>query len=152
MSDVMKLKGMFSVVASVFSYLYGCINELIIILVIFMLFDYITGIILAIKQKQFNPDKGIDGAVKKACYSIIIIMGFLMDYIIGYIGPNLNLHINTGGLIGAAVVVYLISTEGLSATRNLINLGLPVPKFLINVFENLKEKSEGGNEDDKDSK
>lgn len=142
MNDVIKLKGVFAGFTGIIAYLYSCINELIAVLVFFVLFDYITGIVLAAKEKKLDPMKGFWGAVKKAFYSVVVTMGFLLDFTIAYISPKLGIDINTGGLIGAATICYLIGNEGISTTRNLINLGMPMPKFFLSIFGYIKKESE----------
>jgi phage-related holin len=43
--------------------------------------------------------------------------------------------------LGFAVIFYLIGNEGVSLYNNWIKLGLSVPKFLSNIFNNLKNLS-----------
>jgi len=45
----------------VFAYLVGCLSELVIILVLLMIFDYITGVMAAFARKDLASWKGVIG-------------------------------------------------------------------------------------------
>lgn len=127
-------KSLFAVVLGVFAYLRGALNELLVVLAMFMLADYIIGVTSALLQGAFTVRKGISGAVKKACYLLLVLIGFLLDYAIGYIGAHTGIQIETSGMFGYTIMCYLIGTEGLSCLRGLGRMGLRVPKFFLKGF------------------
>jgi phage-related holin len=51
-------KGIFGALIAVFSFLYNCISEMVIVLAILMIFDYITGVLVAKRDNKFNSKKG----------------------------------------------------------------------------------------------
>lgn len=131
-------KGIFGALIAVFSFLYGCVTEIIIVLAILMIFDYITGVLVAKKLNKYNANKGFWGAIKKLSYIMVIVTGYLTDITINAFATMIGISFNTFGALGFSVVFYLIGNEGLSLYENWTKLGLPVPKFLSNLFINFQ--------------
>ena len=59
--------------------LFGCCDKLFIILIIFIVIDYITGILKAIYNKELNSRIGAKGIIKKVGYIFIVIISSLLD-------------------------------------------------------------------------
>ena len=57
--------------------------------------------------------------------------------------------IGAGSVLRTAVIFFYLSNEGVSLIENAAHLGLPVPKKLIDVLEQLHKRSEK-EEDDED--
>lgn len=132
----------FSILTALIMYLYSCINEAVIILIILMIFDYMTGITkLFFLKEPFSCEKGLIGVIRKMLYGILVMTGFLTDYIISTTSVDLGLDIKTNGFIGFIVVFYLIGNEGLSVLNNLVDCGVPMPKQLINIYKKIKSSS-----------
>jgi toxin secretion/phage lysis holin len=111
-------KGVFGALMAVFSFLYGCISEMIIVLAILMIFDYITGVLVAKKNNTFSSNIGFWGVVRKLSYLMIIITGYLSDITINAFTAIIGIDFNTFGALGFAVVFYLIGNEGVSLFTN----------------------------------
>jgi len=131
-------RGLLGALTFVFMYLYSCVSEMVIVLAILMMFDWITGCIVAKKNNLYCAKKGSWGAIKKFLYIMIICVGYLADITIMTFAHKLGLDINTYGALGFAVTFYLIGNEGVSIYTNALKLGLPVPKFLSDMFNNFK--------------
>ena len=132
------MKGVIACIAGVFSYFTGCINETVIILAVLVVCDYATGVIASIyTDKKYSWRQGVKGAVKKACYAFVILMGFVSDYILTKGIADIGVDLNTKGKIGMIVVLYLIGTEGFSILENLVKIGVPVPEKLKKFFEKI---------------
>lgn len=129
---------MLGILIGVFSYLAQCVNEVVIILAILMIFDYVTGTTVALTEKNFSAKAGAWGAVKKLYYIMILATGYLSDILINSFAIKLGLSFCTHGALGFAVAFYLIGNEGISLYMNWSKLGLPAPKFLFNIFSNIK--------------
>ena len=143
----MQTKGLLGCIAGVAMFLYNSISEIIIVLVLLMIFDYITGVLYSLKINTFDKKTGAWGAVQKLMYSIIVSLGFLIDLTLINVLKTANIDINLKGSFGIVVVLYLIGNEGLSITKNLINLGLPVPPIIAKAFgiiQNAKELQKEG--------
>lgn len=93
---------------------------------IFVFTDVLTGYLKAFKNKKVNSSISRDGYIKKIGWVIAILLGFLVDLLVG-----VNLF-----LIGSAVVC--ISTEGISVYENLGEIGINMP--FKKYFEKLDKK------------
>lgn len=105
--------------------------ELLNVLIAMMIIDTITGIAKAIKNKRFlRSSTAYFGYVRKMLTFMIIIAANAIDIIF-----NLN------GLVTRMTVGFYIMTEAISVTENCVDLGLPVPKILMDklyVFKKLE--------------
>lgn len=131
-------KGIFGAITYIFSYLTNCINEMVVVLSILMIFDFITGITLSKKNNTYKREIGTWGAIKKLFYIMILISGYLADISVNYFAKVLDLGFETYGSLGMVVIFYLIGNEGVSLYTNFAKLGLPAPKFLSTIFHNFK--------------
>lgn len=93
---------------------------------IFVFTDVLTGYLKAFKNKKVNSSISRDGYIKKIGWVIAILLGFLVDLLVG-----VNLF-----LIGSAIVC--ISTEGISVYENLGEIGINMP--FKKYFEKLDQK------------
>lgn len=140
MGDIMnQMKILFgtisSVLFSVFSYLFGGIDSSFFVLVIVMIFDYLTGICKAIYFKTVNSRIGIKGIIKKVGYFLIVSLSALLDEIL-----------DSNTMIRTFVIFFFIANEGISILENWGSMGLPLPKKLMEFFEDLKQKAGDENE------
>lgn len=56
--------------------------------------------------------------------------------------------IGAGSVLRTAVIFFYLSNEGISLLENAAHLGLPVPKKLKDVLEQLHKRSEKEDEDE----
>ncbi len=142
MKESVATKGFFGVIAGVFGYLAGCLNEIVIILAILVIMDYILGIAAVIMQgKQFDAKLALKGAFKKALYAFVIVLGYLGDYLIHYVSEGFGVVIPVRAILGIADTLYLIGTEGFSICKNLILVGVPVPDWLLKFFGLVRDEA-----------
>ena len=116
----------------IFAYLFGPWDALIIALVIFVVADYITGVLKAAMQGKLSSAVGFKGLLKKVMIFVLVMVGTVVDMAI----PAAN-H-----AIRAAVIMFYIANEGLSILENAGQLGLPLPNALKNALEKIKEHEE----------
>lgn len=111
-------------------WLIGGYDTMMVSLLIFMIVDYISGIMCAIANKELSSEVGFKGIFKK--FMIILLVGI----------TNL-LGVSTGieGLRYIVISFYL-TNEGISIIENASILGLPVPQKIKDVLEQLKTSSE----------
>lgn len=115
---------------SVFTFLFGGLDSLIISLLIVMGIDYITGICKAIYKKKLNSTIGVKGILKKFGYLLIVILATLFDTLI-----------SDGSMaIRALVIYFFVANESISILENWGTLGLPLHKKIYEVFEKLKDE------------
>lgn len=111
------------------TYLFGGLDSILIVLLVTMLIDYLTGICKAIYLKKLNSSIGLKGIIKKFGYLLIVILAALADKVL-----------NNGTLAIRTIVIYFfIANESLSILENWALMGLPLPKKLYEVFEKLKD-------------
>ncbi len=131
-------KPLFAAVLGVLAYLRGALNELFVVLALLMLADYAIGVAGALVQGEFTVRRGVRGAVKKACYLILVAVGFLLDYAVHVIASGTGIVLETNGMFGYTILCYLIGTEGLSCLRGLSRMGVRIPAFFLKGFGMLK--------------
>jgi len=134
-------KGIIGAVMGVIAYLANCINAVLVVLAIFLVLDYIAGVTLALMQGEFDKRKGVQGAIKKLFYIVLVLLGFLLDFVVFTVSQDAGLAFSTGGFLGVAVTLYLIGNEGLSILESLVGMGLPVPPFLQKAFGYVKDQT-----------
>lgn len=121
-----------AVLATAATYLFGGWDTALMVLVVFMILDFITGIIKGIKKNKIDSELCFLGLKKKGTIIIILIMGTLLDYLIG----------NNAWVFRTLVCYFYIANEGISIIENISLLGLPVPSKLKAVLLQIKNESE----------
>lgn len=118
-------------------YLVGGIDHLIKALVIFMVIDYILGLMVSLIVKNTESKKMFKGLIKKTAMGLMVIAAVQLDT-----------ATESGNFMRNAMILFLIGMEGISMIENLGKLGIRVPKFLANAFTQLQmdndDKSKGG--------
>ena len=112
-------------------FLGGC-DGLLYALIAFVVIDYITGVMCAIVDRRLSSRVGFKGICKKVLIFALVGMGHILDTQI----------IGTGSVLRTAVIFFYISNEGVSLLENATYLGLPVPKKIKLILEQLHDRSE----------
>jgi len=105
-------------------------------LLIFISIDYLTGVAVAIKQKQLSSEVGFWGLVRKVCILALVGVAHIIDIDV----------ITTGDVFRTAVSLYYIGNEGISILENTTNLGVKYPQKLMNVLEQIRDNAEKDSE------
>lgn len=120
------------------SFLFGELTGLFFALIIFIILDYITGVAAAVKNNELDSRTGAFGILKKVgILSVIILVNVLDVHVFG-----------ASGVLRNVIISFYIANEGISILENAARLGVPVPKKIINVLNQLKDKSEEENKKD----
>lgn len=114
----------------------------VIVLVCIMLIDYITGMISAWVNAKLSSKKGIIGIVKKICYLFAIAAAMGIDWLIYSGMTQIGIQLDYTIFFGVLVTIWLIINEIISILENLAKIGVPLPKFLVNVIKRLKTTAE----------
>jgi len=123
-------------VGAVLGFMYGEVNGLFWALIAFMALDYITGVIVAVIEKRLSSEVGFRGLAKKFLILVFVAVGHIADtYILGGTPAAMS-----------AVMLFYMANEGISIIENAAALGLPVPKKLTSIMEQIKNKSESEEE------
>lgn len=120
-----------SVVLTTFIYLVGGIDVAMKSLLIVIVIDYITGVMSAIYNKELNSTIGLKGILKKFSYLIIVSLSVILDRIVG-----------DTGAIRTLVIYFFVANDGISIVENIGKMGVPLPKKLTEVLEQLRNKGD----------
>lgn len=121
---------LFSGLGGFMGYFLGGCDGLIFSLLIFISIDYVTGVMCAIAEKTLSSDVGFKGICRKVLIFLLVGVAHILD-----------LHVvKTGSVLRSAVVFFYLSNEGVSILENAAHLGLPVPKKVKDVLEQLHDK------------
>ena len=129
----------FTVLGGWLGYFLGGCDGLLIALVAFVSIDYVTGVMCAISEKNLSSRVGFKGICRKILIFALVGVANLIDVQV----------IQTGSILRTAVVFFYLSNEGVSLLENAAHLGLPIPKKLKAVLEQLhgKHNKEDDNHD-----
>ena len=112
-------------------YLGGC-DGLLLALVAFAAADYLTGVMCAISDRNLSSNVGFKGICRKVLIFLLVGIANILDvHVIG-----------TGSVLRTAVIFFYISNEGVSLLENAAHLGLPVPGKIKAVLEQLHDRAE----------
>ena len=128
----------FAVLGGWLGYFLGGCDGLLIALVAFVSIDYVTGVMCAISDKDLSSRVGFKGICRKILIFALVGVANLIDVQV----------IQTGSILRTAVIFFYLSTAGVSFLENAAHLGLPIPKKLKEVLEQLHDKH-NKEEDDK---
>ena len=121
-----------SAVGGALGWFFGGMDGLIYALLVFVIADYITGVMCAIADKKLSSEVGFKGICKKVLIFVMVGIGHIMDtYLIG-----------NGEVLRTAVIFFYCSNEGVSMLENAGHLGLPIPAKLKDILEQLHDRSE----------
>ena len=111
-------------------YYLGGLDGLLIALLVFMVLDYLTGMMCAVVDRKLSSAVGFRGIFKKALILIMVGIANVVDvHVVG-----------TGSALRGAVICFYLSNEGLSLLENAAYIGLPVPERLKEVLAQLHKR------------
>jgi len=112
-------------------FLGGC-DGLLYALVAFVVADYVSGVMCAISDHTLSSAVGFKGICRKVLIFTLVGIANILDVQV----------IKSGSVLRTAVVFFYLSNEGISLLENAGHLGLPYPKKLKDVLEQLNDKGE----------
>jgi toxin secretion/phage lysis holin len=98
--------------------------------------DYITGIMCAIVDRKLSSEVGFKGICKKVLIFMLVGIANILDLQV----------VGTGSVLRTAIIFFYLSNEGISLLENAGHLGLPIPTKLMDILEQLHERSESEDE------
>lgn len=103
-------------------------------LLLFIVIDYITGVMVAILQHKVSSEVGFRGIFKKVVILCLVGIGHIIDTKV----------VRSGNVMRTAIIFFYLSNEGISILENVASIGLPIPKKLIDVLIALKSENGDG--------
>lgn len=139
-----------AVIAAVSSFL-GVLYVPVMLLVLFNVIDYITGLCAAKNRGQkISSYQGIHGIAKKVAMYLLIMVGWGIDMLLISTGELLGVSSPFKFAIACVVAVWLVLNEALSILENMVDMGVPMPPFLKPLIERIKTKIEEQAEEEKE--
>ena len=130
------------IIGSFISNSFGGWDEAMTTLCIFMLTDYVTGLIVAgvFKNSTKTNDGGLEskagfkGLMRKFAVLLLVLIACRLDIILGV------------SFVKDCVIIAFIANETISITENIGLMGVPIPKVIEKAITLLNEKGEEKNE------
>jgi toxin secretion/phage lysis holin len=120
----------FTAVGGYLGWFLGGYDGFLYALILFVVLDYITGVMLAILMKELSSNIGFKGIFKKILIFMVVAVGHTIDvYVLG-----------SGSAVRTAVIFFYLSNEGISIIENASKIGLPIPEKLKKIFDELKKE------------
>ncbi len=121
----------FAAVGGWLGYFLGGCDGLLYALLVFVLIDYLTGVMCAINDHKLSSAVGFRGLCRKVLTFLLVGVAHVLDvYILGEVG-----------VLRTAVIFWALANNGLSIIENSTHLGLPVPEQLKLVLEQLHDRA-----------
>lgn len=119
-------------VGSVAGLLLGKADGLLFALLAFMAVDYLTGILVACRERTLSSEVGFAGLAKKVLMLLLVVVGNVLDVQV----------LGGGAIMRSAVIAFYLANEGLSILENAGSLGVPYPEALRAVLAQLRDKED----------
>ena len=133
----LRIMALFSAIGAAFSFLVGGVDKLITALLLFVVIDYVTGLIAAWKTAMLDSKKGFEGIKRKVVMLLIVIMAHWID----------------AGILGIStcrsmVIFAYLGNEGLSIIENLDRMGYGeyIPAFIREKLAQLRSEKKSLND------
>lgn len=124
------IQAAFTAFGGVIGWFLGGFDGFLYALIAFVVIDYVSGIMVAISNKTLSSRVGFTGIFKKVLIFLLVGVGNILDvYILG-----------DAGVLRSAVIFFYLSNEGISILENTATLGIPYPKKLKEILEQINEE------------
>ena len=127
----------FAAVGGWLGYFLGGCDGLLVALVMFVVVDYLTGVMCAVADRNLSSEVGFKGICRKVLIFLLVGIANILDVQV----------IGTGSVLRTAIIFFYISNEGVSLLENAAHLGLPIPEKMKDILEQLHDRAEEGGDD-----
>lgn len=110
----------------------------IVILVLVMIIDYITGMWKAWNRGELSSRVGLKGLFKKVGYIFVVAVSGVLDWLFISGLSQIGIEVNVSFYFGLIVTIWFIINECISILENLAVIGIPLPSFLVKIVHKLK--------------
>lgn len=117
---------------TVLSFIFGAMDGMFLALIALIVLDYISGVTAAVAEKKLSSSVGARGIAKKLFMLLIVAVANIVD--INVIGE--------GHVLRTVTTAFYIANECISLIENAGRLGVPVPKKLMDMLEQLKNDND----------
>jgi toxin secretion/phage lysis holin len=129
----LRTMALFSAIGAAFSFLVGGVDKLVTALLVFVVIDYVTGLIAAWKTATLDSKRGFEGIKRKFVMLLVVIMAQWIDACIFGISTFRTM-----------VIFAYLGNEGLSIIENLDRMGYGeyIPAFIRDKLVQLRKEKE----------
>jgi toxin secretion/phage lysis holin len=127
-----KISTTIGVIGTVITWFLGAWDIATIVLVSFMVLDFITGLLKGKFGDGIRSEKCFNGLKKKLSILIVLVVAVLLDRLIG----------NGTWVFRTLACYFYIANEGISILENCGQLGVNIPQPIKNALEQLRDKGE----------
>lgn len=128
------VKSIFAAVCAAAGFLFGEADGMFTALAALIALDYISGVAAAIAEKKLSSAVGAKGIAKKLFMLLIVAVANIVDICV----------IGEGHVLKTVTMAFYIANECISLLENAGRLGVPVPKKLTEVLEQLRDSGDKG--------
>ena len=121
-----------SIIGGWLGYFVGGVDGLMTALLVFMIIDYLTGVMCAVYDKALSSKVGFRGICKKMLIVLLVGVAHIVDAQV----------MGTGDAFRSAVMCFYLSNEGVSMLENAAHLGLPIPERFKDILAQLHNRSD----------
>ena len=128
----------------------GILFPVLVLLMVMMAVDYLTGMIASKKEAIEHPEdpnmgwsskKGAIGIFKKVGYLCVIAVAMVVDFVIVKVAISLGYTgIPAKAMFGLLAAIWYLLNELLSIIENAGRMGAPVPQWIAKYIAVLKNK------------
>ena len=149
-TEVKTIQAVVSAVITGLLYYLEIVAVPIIILIVAMIIDYVTGMLSAWLNSELSSKKGIKGIVKKVSYLALVAVAMIVDWLIFQGLQQINVDLHYSVFFAVLVTVWLIINELISFLENLSRMGVTIPNFLKKMVNRLKNTVDDRGDDKND--
>ncbi|MGO0058666.1 phage holin family protein [Brevibacillus fluminis] len=125
------IKSVIAVGGAAASFLFGGWSALLSVLVAFVIFDYVSGVVAASAEGKLKSKVGLIGIARKVFIFCMVAIAHLVDTSLG-----------DQNFMRDATIFFYLANELLSIIENAGRIGLPVPELIKQAVEVLKGKGD----------
>lgn len=134
------IQALIAVIGGYLGFFIGGLDGLVIVLIVCIAIDYVTGVMCAVVDKKLSSKIGFKGICRKILIVLLVGIANMVDIYV----------IKSGSMLRTAAIFFYISNEGISILENAGHLGLPIPTKIKDVLVQLHKKAEGEDKDKDD--
>ena len=149
-----EIKGAIAAIAAFFTAIWGWLGWVIIIWILAILLDYLSGSLAAKREKNWSSEIARDGLWHKAGEIFAVLVAALCDMALAVIaeGSGVKLPFEIGPMLTPVVLLWYILTEAGSIIENAGRMGAKVPKWFKQRVDNAvdaidKKQTPAGNDE-----
>lgn len=137
-----KMKWALSVIAGAGATFFKQYHIMIMLVVIVICFDTITGLVKAKATGQgLNSKKGTQGFFKKISLLVALFFGFFLDFALPYFLTQINIGVDFNMPFGLIICFYIVINEAISITENLYATNpSAMPKWMGKLLNKAKDE------------